>query len=200
MRRRYAWNESNGRESAQKGRHEDRDRGEEEEEEEEEEDEHQGGCDSCINMTTFCQRFLPGTAILAIKQFAQIVAMILYQLLSQRKSPGQIAHTPRKPCIAVLCVINFWHLKKAFGKRHSPRPAHIYMPRRGQYTYSRMLFSTGHSRFCHVMRYSLRTEEMKSLSVSFTLNLLKKLTEMGTVNCQIRRSANIFSSDLHSFV
>lgn len=49
-------------------------------------------------MTTFCQRFLPGTstAILAIKQFAQIVPMILYQLLCERKSSSQIAHTPRK--------------------------------------------------------------------------------------------------------
>lgn len=132
---RYAWNESNGRESAQKGRHEDEE--EEEEKEEQEEDEQQGGCGSCINMTTFCQRFLPGTAVLAIKQFAQIVAMILYQLLSQRKSPGQIAHTPRKPSppallCCVLCVINFWHLKKAFGKRHIHHsPVHIYMPRRG---------------------------------------------------------------------
>lgn len=71
----------------------------------EEEEEVRGGVDvSCINMTTFCQRFLPGTSILTIKQFAQIVAMILYQLLSQRKSPGQIAHTPRSTCFPAAPV------------------------------------------------------------------------------------------------
>lgn len=161
-------------------------------------------------MTTFCQRFLPGTAVLAIKQFAQIVAMILYQLLSQRKSPGQLAHTPRKPsphCVAVLCVINFWHLKKAFGTRHTIHqglPAHIYMPCRGAIyiVYSRMLFTTGHSRFCHVMRdnWGNMKGNEEFICLFHIGSLIEKLPKMGTVICQVRRSANIFSFDLHSFV
>lgn len=155
---RYAWNESNGRESAQKDRLQDRDE-DEEVKERGVEDEQQGGCGSCINMTTFCQRFLPGTGNLAIKQFAQIVAMILYQLLSQRKSPG-----PNRSYAAyaqpLLCVINFWHLKKAFTKACS----HLYALS-GPYIFShaRMLFSTGHS---HILPRN--AEEMKSLSLSLS--------------------------------